>query len=594
MAISRNRRPIAAHRLLALPLLAAVLAGCPGKKDGEATTPTLTGAISAAPQFLDQGSNWTAANRAAFYSQNQGSQLIPLAWLKVLQTADGQPFLGDQLARYGYLPNPQSPSGLPVGFTVSTWGGAPQAGMTCAACHTRQISVEGKEYRVDGGPALIDFQAFLTDLVAAVGRVRDTDDHFSAFADAVLGAGGDSAKRAELRTAVDLWFEREDALRAGAYPTPDMWGLGRLDAVSMIFNRLTGLDIGPPPSHLITENIQPADAPVRYPFLWNAAKQDKTQWPGFADNGNDLLGLARNTGEVYGVFATLRPKSDPNSLFKVNFSTNSADFGGLRKLEELIQKIGAPKYPWPIDAVLAAKGKTLFEAGCAACHGVAPGKRRFLNSTWLTRIQDVGTDSREYSILARTAKSGSLTGGKIPFTGKTIPATTTAFDLLGFSVITSIVQDGILGMNEGVSPEGALESLPGPQNDLEGAFPLNQTPEQLKDCDPNGTNRFCYESRVLFGIWAAAPYLHNGSVPTLEDLLKPSSQRPATFKLGRSYDIQRLGLAADQPGSTHTLTTTDCTSRDSGNSRCGHEGKAFGTELNDAERTALLEYLKGL
>lgn len=592
MALSGNRGRIAARNLLALPLLAAALAGCKGEKGGETATPTLTGAVSAAPQFLDQGSSWTAASRAAFYSQNQGSQLIPLAWLKALQTADGQPFLGDQLARYGYLPNPQSPNGLPVGFTVSTWGGTPQAGMTCAACHTRQITVEGKDYRVDGGPAISDFQAFLTDLVGAVGRVRDTDDHFNAFADTVLGAGGTPAQRTALRQAVDLWFEREDALRKGAYPNPNMWGLGRLDAVSMIFNRLTGLDIGPPPSHLIVENIQLADAPVRYPFLWNSAKQDKTQWPGFADNGNDLLGLARNTGEVYGVFATLRPKSDPNSLFKVNFSTNSADFGGLRKLEELIKKIGAPKYPWPVDSALAARGKTLFDSVCAACHGVSPGKRRFLSSTWLTRIQDVGTDSREYSILARTAKSGSLTGGKIPFTGKTIPATTTAFDLLGFSVITSIVQDGILGMNESVSSDDALESLPGPQNVLEGAFPLDQTPAQLKDCDPNGANRFCYESRVLFGIWAAAPYLHNGSVPTLEDLLKPSSQRPATFKLGRVYDIKRLGLAADQPGSTYTFTTTDCAGRDSGNSRCGHEGRAFGTELADTDRAALLEYLK--
>ena len=76
----------------------------------------------------------------------------------------------------------------------------------------------------------------------------------------------------------------------------------------MIFNRLTGLDLGPPPSYLIPGNIQKAAAPVRYPFLWNAAIQDHTQWPGFADNGNTILGLARNLGEVYGVFATFAPQ----------------------------------------------------------------------------------------------------------------------------------------------------------------------------------------------------------------------------------------------------------------------------------------------
>lgn len=60
------------------------------------------------------------------------------------------------------------------------------------------------------------------------------------------------------------------------------WGVGRLDAVGMIFNRVSGLDIGPPPDFMIPENMKTADAPVRYPFLWNAPRQDKTQWPGFA------------------------------------------------------------------------------------------------------------------------------------------------------------------------------------------------------------------------------------------------------------------------------------------------------------------------
>ena len=99
----------------------------------------------------------------------------------------------------------------------------------------------------------------------------------------------------------------------------------------MIFNRLTGLDLGPPPSYLIPGNIQPATAPVRYPFLWNAAIQDHTQWPGFADNGNTILGLARNLGEVYGVFATFAPEK---TFFGIDYlATNSADFPGLLALE---------------------------------------------------------------------------------------------------------------------------------------------------------------------------------------------------------------------------------------------------------------------
>ncbi|VFT57754.1 Uncharacterised protein [Pseudomonas aeruginosa] len=67
----------------------------------------------------------------------------------------------DSLARYGYLPNPKAPAeGLPVGFTVAGTGARQMVGMTCSACHTRQIEVKGTAYRIDGGPAIVDFQAF--------------------------------------------------------------------------------------------------------------------------------------------------------------------------------------------------------------------------------------------------------------------------------------------------------------------------------------------------------------------------------------------------------------------------------------------------
>ena len=133
---------------------------------------------------------------------------------------------------------------------------------------------------------------------------------FSAFAQSVLGHPPTPQEKADLHQAVNNWFYPYHTLVTRALP-PNPWGPARLDAVAMIFNRLTGLDIGPLPTRVIADNIQPADAPVRYPFLWNAPAQDKTQWPGFADNGNDILGLSRNLGEVYGVFAVYRPKRNP-------------------------------------------------------------------------------------------------------------------------------------------------------------------------------------------------------------------------------------------------------------------------------------------
>ncbi|HEY8098605.1 MAG TPA: hypothetical protein VIE65_21275, partial [Methylobacter sp.] len=100
-----------------------------------------------------------------------------------------------------------------------------------------------------------------------------------------------------------------------------------------------------------------------------------------------------------------------------------------------------------------------------------------------------------------------------------------------------------------------------------------------------------YESRVLQGIWATAPYLHNGSVRSLTELLTPSAKRVSEFKVGPEYDPEKVGLAVEQTKFNFTLKTTDCSDRNSGNSRCGHD---YGTTFSDAEKKALLEYLKNL
>ena len=547
--------------------------------------------------YLDQGSAWTDSTRSDFYGRDQGSQMIPLAWLQALTTADGQPFLGDQLARYGYLPNPGA--NLPIGFTSAGPAGQEVAGMTCAACHTRQIVVGNQQYRVDGGPALVDFQALLTDLVDAVGRVRATNATFASFAATVLGPNAPAKRVRQLRTDVDLWYLRENALRNNAYPTP-VWGLGRLDAVSMIFNRLTGLDLGKPPSYLIEKNIMIADAPVRYPFLWNAPKQDYTQWPGFSGNGSDIYGLARNTGEVMGVFGTFRPKKSFFHLFGIDFigkgaTRQSTDFDGLLKLEDLVQQIGAPKWPWPVDPVLAARGKLIYDGpqaqgGCVSCHGQTPGLKRIPNqATWATPLLDVGTDSHEYDILARESDSGVLKGAHIPFLMPPIKARATSFSLLGVSVGGSILQSGswvpAIWGNLAASQTGP--NAPKPSNDVKQAINDSFNDDAAAPTD----GKYRYESRVLYGIWAAAPYLHNGSVATLADLLKPADQRAASFLVGPYYDSQAIGLAAAQPGLNGTRVTTGCDQRNSGNSRCGHE---FGTALPEADKLALLEYMKTL
>ena len=101
-----------------------------------------------------------------------------------------------------------------------------------------------------------------------------------------------------------------------------------------------------------------------------------------------------------------------------------------------------------------------------------------------------------------------------------------------------------------------------------------------------------YLARPLNGIWATGPYLHNGSVPTLYDLLHPD-QRPAKFKTGaREFDPAKIGFQGDLTASGSNVWVFDTSQP--GNSNIGHSGEAFGSTLPEDQRSALLEYLKKL
>ncbi|MFA5015922.1 MAG: di-heme-cytochrome C peroxidase [Methylobacter sp.] len=571
----------------------------------------LSSTAATSPVLTDQGGKWTDSARQKYYTQDQGSRIMPLKWINALKQANGAPFMADSLGRYGYLPNPKSPEpGLPVGFIAAKENGDKFIGMTCSACHTRQIDVSGISYRLDGGPAITDMQGFMGDLDTAVNTVLTDPVAFTEFARAVLGASPKKQGEDKLRADLAAWFLPYDTIVKGSLPTESPWGPSRLDAVSMIFNRVSGLDIGPAPTYMIPENIKRADAPARYPFVWNAPIQDITQWPGFAPNGNRILGLSRNIGEVFGVFAVLHPKKDDSRLLKINYvKNNSANFHGLNKLESLIKKIGPPKWPWTLDKALAAEGEKVFykkdlaqhNESCADCHGIKKGKMRsFTHETWATPILDVGTDSREVNLLGSQVKTGVLEGAVI-FPGKPpLKAVDSAFSVLGTVVGGSILQHYLpveLSPKE-QKEQSKLDKLVSKfktevdkLEDLGDLGSLDDLKETFQVKEPTATPSYPYESRVLRGIWAAAPYLHNGSVQSLAELLTPSEKRLAEFKVGPAYDPDKVGLAVEQTKFNFTLKTTDCSDRNSGNSRCGHD---YGTGFTDIEKKALLEYLKSL
>jgi cytochrome c peroxidase len=97
-----------------------------------------------------------------------------------------------------------------------------------------------------------------------------------------------------------------------------------------------------------------------------------------------------------------------------------------------------------------------------------------------------------------------------------------------------------------------------------------------------------YVAVPLDGVWLRAPYLHNGSVPTLADLLEPPERRPARFWRGYDvYDPAKVGFVSEGSEAQRIGTSHDTSAP--GNSNAGH---LFGTQLSAEDKRVLLEFLK--
>jgi processive rubber oxygenase RoxA-like protein len=566
-------------------------------------------ASSAAPvlKYVEQG--WLAADRDAFYTTSQGSLMMPYTWFRALRRVDvDEPFAGDQLQRYGYLPNAKSasnPEGLPVGFVITGNTISGEVGMTCAACHTGQLEYEkeGVTYalRLDGAPTNADFQSFLSDLTEAARATLADPSRFDTFARAVLRGGYSNSKAAQLKIDFAAWVKQFGDFMDASLP-PSRWGPGRLDAFGMIFNRVAGLDLRLP------HNIKVADAPVSYPFLWNASRQDRTQWNGGVPNGLYIQALGRNTGEVLGVFAKFSPQRIgphiPGILPVILYRNNSAYFAGLQALEEKIVKLRPP--PWPkdifgLDEELARKGEALFATHCKSCHSSDQQSNEVLGA-WATQVKAVGTDSKMAQNAERLVDTGILEGSTVPLgtIGDTLDRSAKAHDVLAVSVIGILLNQAIVEI-ERLQRSGLWLAL---RKDLEELAPDQRIDirriEQVRDliqAKLSGLFRpstaasagAAYESRALHGIWATAPYLHNGSVPNLWELLTPARERKKTFMVGsRVFDPKNVGYMTDRSPFQNSTFVADPENAN-GNGNGGHE---YGTGLTAEERWALIEYLK--
>jgi hypothetical protein len=302
--------------------------------------------------------------------------------------------------------------------------------------------------------------------------------------------------------------------------------------------------------------------------------------------------LERNFTETLGAGATvvLDPRRTA-SLFE-----SSIPIRNMHDLEWLAYYIDPPRWPTAIFGEikpdLAAAGEGIFRSRCAGCHEYGDDRRTPNGLIRLRgmRPEEVGTDATvAVRISCPVPDTGALVipprsytaeesqllrdcaGVKAgtAFTGNSFARTVQA-------AVDSIKQKAFAAAGIDAAQQRAMEDL-----DRRGGVFWRDT--LLDTRPPYGP----YAPRPLYGIWAAAPYLHNGSVPTLYHLLLPPEQRPKTFALGkREYDPVRLGFAVDT-----ACDQQDCVV-DTTRTGDGNGGHLFGTDLAEPDRMALLEYLK--
>jgi mono/diheme cytochrome c family protein len=203
-----------------------------------------------------------------------------------------------------------------------------------------------------------------------------------------------------------------------------------------------------------------------------------------------------------------------------------------KDIQAYLLHLEPPRYPLPIDRDLAHKGAELFSNNCARCHGTYGDSWTYPNK--IIPVERIGTDRRRYDGITR--KFGEY------------------YDKSWFG----------------------------------GDYHVRET---------DG-----YQAPPLDGIWATAPYLHNGSVPTAYHVLN-SKARPRLFTRSfrtdrEAYDAVKLGWKFQElsqpPDPKKTPPVELRKVYDTSLPGRGNGGHTFGDRLSDAERMAIIEYLKTL
>ena len=561
----------------------------------------------------------SAEERQQYYHLSEGGEAFPIAWLLALEqkvTINGRttyrPFL-ENIERFGLIPDPPSrfnPYGLPVGVPMG-YGkitGQQMMGLNCTACHVGELHYNGRAFRVDGGPSMAYINAFITAMVNETQATAEDRGRRLRFLDrwrrvqlvplpdypitrtaavqtAGTSAGTDAGYSSDetldsatpnvvwrvlagLRTALSnrallmdkLHTFKAVKLVAQAQSLGTIDGYGRNDAFGVGRNELFGAYTDK--DFTLGLNVLPADAPVSFPHLWG---MERTSWFQWGVNTNSVI--ERNIGQALGVGAVMEPDKGYSSTVRLN---------NLYVMERLQYKLTAPRWPeelfGPIDRARAERGKKIFDRTCALCHETY-GKTGTLNEYQLFPLDVVGTDPSTAINFERTVMT---------------PEGPKPFGIAAFEIVQK-VKAAYYRDNE--TPASVQAEWEARNSRPPAQF---RTPLLEYQKFPDTRERGIYRAKTLKGIWATGPFLHNGSVPSVYDLLLPEEQRPKTFPLGtKEFDPEKLGFVTAGP---RLVTPRDMApftydTRFIGNWNTGHEWW-FYSDLDHEKRLEIIEFLK--
>jgi hypothetical protein len=523
-------------------LLALILMAVPVSRAGDSNAHSPK--KKSAPPGVEQVPTWSAEDMNFFLHGSMGTEVMPEPVLRAFIKTYPDLFPTSDLTHLGLIADTEF--GWPIGFSrrqVKHLGGLPAVGINCASCHVAQIrsSAAGEPIRILGVTSHFDVETFFGSILVATFKTSDPAN-MKKFLAAYLADS--EAQRFEL-----AWQPQEEKVIATIKADP-----------------FGTKDVQPGELHTISNDDVRLD------------RQSLEQDGYLAERADSMLKLFHNIRAALHV-----PDQPPEKVPPASGPGRNDAFGLLAaSLLNAPQPYSPIKFGlvWNVDKRTwvhwDGNTKSPISRNLLASLGLgAPlhAKRADLEFALVKRQTDLSEKIRPprypFKIDAPAAKRGaplfemncnSCHGG--PETDKRL---------------YSVVEIGTDPHRAEMFTQKLADDFNKLLAELEG-----EGYQPPKEFGVRSTGK--YFAATLNGVWARAPYLHNGSVRTMDELLKPPAERAKSFHRGSNvYDERALGYTDE---GAYVLDTAG-----SGNSNSGHD---YGTKLSSEEKHDLMEYLKTL